>query len=253
MKINQLIHCSLLIIFLFSCSSKKDILYLQDFDNPYETQYKFEDHLIKVGDVLKIDLRIENESAEFINQSNFGSNELRQSLIFKGYNVDSSGNINFPSIGKVKVEGKTLIQVRDMIILRLSEEGIYKDPTIDVKLLNRSFTIIGEVNKPGNYFYDENNFNLLQAIGYAEDLTIQGTRNDIKVIREVGNEKKVFSIDLTKSDFFNSPAFQIKSKDIIIVNPNASRVKNAGIIGNSGTLLSLLSFLLSSIIVITNN
>ena len=67
----------------------------------------------------------------------------------------------------------------------------------------------------------------------------------------VGDDKLVMNIDLTKSDFLTQELFQIMSGDIIVVNPNTSRVKNAGIIGNSGTLLSLLSFLLSSIIVIS--
>ena len=46
---------------------------------------------------------------------------------------------------------------------------------------------------------------------------------------------------------------RVKRNDIIVVNPNLTKVKTAGIIGNSGTLLSLLSFILTSIIVITNN
>ena len=86
----------------------------------------------------------------------------------------------------------------------------------------------------------------------AGDLTITGERTNIKLIRDVNNKTKVFNVDLTKSNFINE-YFQIFSGDIIIVNPNRSRIKNAGIIGNSGTLLSLLSFILSSIIVITNS
>ena len=94
--------------------------------------------------------------------------------------------------------------------------------------------------------------NILKAIGLSGDLTINGKRNDIKLIREIEGEQVVSSIDLTKSEFINAGSFQILSGDIIIVNPNSARVKNAGIIGNSGTLLSLLSFLLSSIIIINN-
>ena len=85
----------------------------------------------------------------------------------------------------------------------------------------------------------------------AGDLTINGLRDDIKIIREINGKKNISSVDLTKSDFLVSENYQIISGDIILVNPNSTRVKNAGLIGNSGTLLSLLSFLLSSIIVIT--
>ena len=86
----------------------------------------------------------------------------------------------------------------------------------------------------------------------AGDLNITADRKDIKIIRENGNKKLIGSIDLTNSSYLNSDFYQIKSGDIIIVNPNYTRVKNAGIIGNSGTLISLLSFILTSIILINN-
>ena len=93
---------------------------------------------------------------------------------------------------------------------------------------------------------------ILQAIGMAGGLTINGERKNIRIIRNIGDKRELFLVDLTSSNFFNSESFQIFSGDVIIINPNNSRIKNAGIIGNSGTLVSLLSFLLSSIILITN-
>ena len=106
--------------------------------------------------------------------------------------------------------------------------------------------------RPGRYNFDDNNMDIFQALGMAGDLTINGKRDDIKIIREVDNDIEVISLNLTNSEFIINNNFQIFSGDVIIVNPNNTRVKNAGIIGNSGTLISLLSFLLSSIIVIQN-
>ena len=117
--------------------------------------------------------------------------------------------------------------------------------------MNARFTIIEKLTSC-RYDFINNNLNLLEAIGIAGDLTINGKRNDVSVIRNNGSENKIYKINLTNSDFLKSDVFQINSGDIIIVNPNTSRVKNAGIIGNSGTLLSLLSFLLSTIILTTN-
>ena len=74
-----------------------------------------------------------------------------------------------------------------------------------------------------------------------------------KIIRENNDgEIRVSKLDLTKN-YFNSEFYQLKSGDVIIVNPNTTKIKSAGIIGNSGTLISLFSFILTSIIVITNN
>ena len=158
----------------------------------------------------------------------------------------------FPGIGDIKVIDLTVSQIRGYIYNYLKEGGFLLEPFVDVKLVNAYFTILGEVSRPGKYQFLKNNMNIIEAFGIAGDLTINGERNDIKLIREIEGNKKVVTIDMTSKDLFDSDYFQIFSGDIIIVNQNSSRVKNAGVIGNSGTLLSLLSFLLSSIIIISN-
>ena len=125
--------------------------------------------------------------------------------------------------------------------------------SVDVKIVNSYFTIIGEVNQPGRYNFLKNDIDIFQAIGLAGDLTINGKRDNIKVLRKNDDNLVVNTIDLTSSDLLISKNYQIFPGDIIIINPNNARVKNAGIIGNSGNLLSVLSFILSSIILITAN
>ena len=88
---------------------------------------------------------------------------------------------------------------------------------------------------------------------YKIILNINDERDNIKIMRRNDSNYEISNVDLTKSNFINSDYFQIMPGDIIIVNPNSSRVKNAGVIGNAGNLLSLLSFLLSSIILISSN
>ena len=93
---------------------------------------------------------------------------------------------------------------------------------------------------------------MVEAIGIAGDLNINGNRKKIKVIRDTRGKKDIYFIDLTSDNILSNKNFQIFSGDIIIVDPNYNKIKSAGIIGNSGTLLSLLSFILSSVIVISN-
>ena len=142
-----------------------------------------------------------------------------------------------------------MAELSDLLTRELTNLDFFTEPIVDIKVLNMNFTVLGEVNKPGKYYFDSQ-INVLQALGMAGDLTINGKRTDIKLIRNSNEKSDVFSVDLTKSEFISSPSFNVVSGDVIIVNPNTNRVKNAGIIGNSGTLLSLLSFLLSSIIII---
>ncbi len=170
--------------------------------------------------------------------------------MFSEYKVDQSGYINYPNLGKIYVAGQTLTEFEKTLSQMLSEKGVLIKSSIDLKVLNMSFTILGEVNSPGKYFYDDENLNIMEAIGMAGDLTINGKRDGIKLIRDIQGNKTVYEMDLTKANILKNTVFQISSGDVIIVDPNSARIKNAGIIGNSGTLLSLLSFLLSSIIVI---
>ena len=94
---------------------------------------------------------------------------------------------------------------------------------------------------------------ILQAIGIAGDLTINALRDDVRVISDYSGKIGVNSLDLTSAKLLESDSFQIFPGDVIVVNANRARVKNAGIIGNFGNLLSVMSFILSSIIVISNN
>lgn len=214
----------------------------------------FLENTIQIDDILKIDIKTESPETSFIFNNNQREklNESRESMILNGYQVDSNGEINFPAIGKIKALGLTIIELSDKIYDLVVKDGQLLNPIVDIKLLNAQFVILGEVNKPGKYTYDQNNMDILQAIGLAGDLTINGKRDDIKLIRDLNGKKIITNIDITNTDFISGKFFQIRSGDIIIVNPNSSRIKNAGIIGNSGTLLSLLSFILSSIIVISN-
>ena len=242
-------------LIIVSCGSKKDIIYLQDIEPQTVYSNQYEEYKLKVDDILKIEVGAENpETALTFNPRGINPNisVTKESLLYYGYQIDSKGMIDFPELGKINAKGLTVRQIRDIIYNTIIEKGILKNPSVDVKHVNAHFTVLGEVSKPGKYEYIQNNINILEAIGMAGDLTINGKRDDIKLIRDYDGKKSVVSIDLTNKSFLEDYNFQISSGDIIIINPNITKVKNAGIIGNSGTLLSLLSFILSSIIVISN-
>lgn len=250
----RFIYILLIVFLIFSCSSKKNILYIQESDNFSKTSTNYSDYKLKIDDILKIEISSENpesliSSSDFNTPKSFNNREM---MMFDGYSVDSNGKIYISSLGSFNILGLTIQEVKLKIEKRIVETGFLTSSNVDVKMLNSQFTVIGEVNSPGRYFYDQNNLNILEAIGMAGDLTINGNRDDIKIIRETNQNQIIHSVDITTTNFLTSDKYQIISGDIIVVNPNNSRVKNAGIIGNSGTLLSLLTFILSSIIVISN-
>jgi polysaccharide export outer membrane protein len=124
-------------------------------------------------------------------------------------------------------------------------------PNVNLRLINDKVTVLGEVNQPGTYNFTEQNITLMQALGYAGDLTINGKRNDILLTREINGMRQITHIDLTSANFMNSPYYFVKPNDLIVVNPNNPRVKNAGYVSNIGTVLTIASLALSITILLT--
>ena len=123
-------------------------------------------------------------------------------------------------------------------------------PNVNVRLLNGKVTVLGEVNNPGTYTFTEKNITLFQCLGLAGDLTIDGNRQDIILIRETDGKRTVVNIDLTSANWLMSPYQNVQPNDVLIINPNSKKVKSAGLLGNISTALSIASILLSTIILI---
>ena len=227
---------------------------IQDITDSTDFNVKYSDILIQPDDILRIKVNSQTpEISQIFNHSEIANSGNMKSYQVNGYRVSSEGFLEMPVLGPLYVKNMSIKQITDLVSNSLREKGLLTNPSVDVKLVNAYFTIIGEVNNPGRYNFLKNNMDLFQAIGTAGDLTIFGERENIKILRNFDNKLNVISVDLTSSQFLKSNNFQIFPGDIIIINPNNARVKNAGLIGNPGNLLSVLSFVLSSIILVTSN
>jgi polysaccharide export outer membrane protein len=172
-------------------------------------------------------------------------------LKLQGYLVNAEGQITFPVLGAIKVNDKTPQELEQFLKAKLQDENHLLAPTVTVRIINSKVTILGEVMHPGTFSYTEQNISVLQAIGMAGDLSIKGKRKEVLLIREVDGQRSYTTLDLTQTDWFTSEYFYIKQNDVIVVNPNSSRVKNAGYVSEPSTLLSMASIILSMIIILT--
>jgi polysaccharide export outer membrane protein len=172
-------------------------------------------------------------------------------LQLEGYLVSSNYTINFPVLGMLDVKGSAL-ELEKKITKLLLDGGHLVSPTVSVRLLNGKFTVLGEVSAPGTFSFLEKNLTLLQALGYAGDLTISGKRKNITLIREINGIRSVKKLDITSKDILNNSAYYIRNNDVIIVNPNYNRIKSAGFIGNPQSISSISSILLSITLLIIN-
>jgi polysaccharide export outer membrane protein len=244
----------MVLFFLASCSSKKDILYYQDIQTSSQSAINYVANEIQVNDILyiKVDALIQDSAKPFNLEINNTAAASLQNYRVQGYLVSIDGTIVFPILGSVKVVGKTTNQIQIMLKDLLNDKGYIKDANVNVRVINSKVTILGEVKNPGTYSFDEQNISLNQAIGYAGDLTIFGKRNDILLIRENNGIRNYIKIDLTKSDWFNSPYYYVKQNDIIVVNPNGAKVMSSGYLSNIGSIIGILS-LVATIVLLTRN
>tara|TARA_B110000046_G_scaffold177641_1_gene204688 strand:- start:496 stop:1185 length:690 start_codon:yes stop_codon:yes gene_type:complete len=228
---------------------------MQDLDAYTPSELFYNNNEIQVDDVLKITVGALMPETALPYNKNFGEKQQNQSIelmILDGYLVSQDKTINFPVLGTLSVANKTVVDLEKDLKERLESEGYLIDPIVTVRLLNSKVTILGEVNSPGTYNFTENNMSFLQALGLASDLTINGNREDIILIRNVDGIQTAGHINLTSADWLNSPYQNIKTNDVILVNPNASKVKTAGFIGNASVVLAMASIILSSIVILTN-
>ena len=240
-----------LLAILSSCSTKKSVHYFQG-SLKTETQNNYLSPSVQIGDILDINIKaLDIESVSIFQSTNAGNN-IGGSIEAKklsGYKVDSSGEIDFPLLGTIKVMDLTPNQISALLEERL--KSFVVNPAVKTTILNFKFSVLGEVKNPQTFSVIDDKISIIHAIGMAGDLTINGDRSNITLLREVNGNFESTTIDLTSFDITTSPYYNLRQNDVIYVRPNTAKVKSSGIVGNVGTLTSVLSLLLSLGVILT--
>ena len=237
-----------MVVLLAACSAPKEVLYLQDIslikeeaiDKSYEVIIHKDDLLAIIDPELALPFNMPLVSYQI-----GGQNVSQQRLV--GYLVNQDGNIDFPILGEIHVEGLTRMQVTELIKKRLIEEELIKDPIVTVQFLNFKVSVIGEVGRPGTFDISGDRITLLEALSMAGDLTIYGRRDRVAVIREKDGKRSILYHDLRSSDIFQSPCYYLQQNDIVYVEPNNAKTGQSRINSNNsvGVWLSGVSVLAS--------
>ena len=267
MKICKLLTLSLALLAVVSCSTPKGITYFQDLKpgvseltvtDPVEITVRPKDKLFIL--VNAQDPKLTNMfnlpiMSQQLGMDNSGSSGTNRGV--SGYTIDTDGYINFPVVGKVKVAGMTREQIADHLTKLLKDKELIKDPVVTVEYMNLHFAVLGEVSSPGRYFIDRDRPTLLDALSQAGDLTIQGRRDNILVLREEDGKQTPYRVNLCSADsLLQSPVYYLQQNDVVYVEPNAMRARQSTVNGNTvvstSFWLSLISFVTSMIVLITN-
>lgn len=250
---------ALLLLWMSSCYSRKELIYLQDptFSNEYPTQIKNRrpTYKLQTNDVLHIDIQNpDTESAQFFNYGQEGmqafGNQL--TLFVQGHSVDEGGYVTVPLVGKVKVEDLTVDEAKNL--LQQEVDKFLRNTSVDVKLISFKISVMGEVNNPGYYYVYNGQANVLEGLSLAGDLTDFGSRSNIKLIRQNENGAEVILLDLTNSDMMKSKYYYLLPNDVIYVEPSTQQLRRENLvpIGIVFTAITSLALLANVIINFSN-
>ncbi|WP_099370307.1 polysaccharide biosynthesis/export family protein [Sphingobacterium sp. 1.A.5] len=234
-----------------SCASKKDLIYFQPDSTALNTSYELNAPRLQPGDILTISITADDiRATEPFNQINIYQTGTPQNAnpFIPTYVIDSEGNIEFPKLGEVKLAGKTRVEA----IKDLKEEvGKYiVNPGVNMTIRNFRVTVLGEVLKPGTYEVENDRITLLEALGMAGDLTINGVRKNVLVIREQNGQKVEYRVDLTKRDALNSPVYYLSQNDVVYVEPNGARIQSSKYTQNTSIFVSIASLIITIVAVV---
>lgn len=144
-----------------------------------------------------------------------------------GYLVTEEGFITFPVLGKLMAAGLTQDSLAHAIERYLVEGGYINDPIVTISPLNFRVSVIGEVKRPRELHVTGNRLTILEAIAMCGDLTTYGLRENVTILREVDGTTTPIEINLTSKTLFDSPAYYLQHNDIVYVEPNNKRKREA--------------------------
>ena len=222
-KISLFIKFILLLLIIQSCTPISKITYLNDNQSgEWDVSPIPPKHHLEIGDILMVRVISRNEESNNLfnieaNKNSANTTLTAANLYLNGFTISQEGTIDIPNVGKVLVVNQTLEQAESTILLKAEEFLI--NPFVIVKLANFQFTILGEINTPGNYPVYKEGLTIYDAIAMSGGVNDYGNLKKVKIVRSDKNKKKVYNIDLTSSKILTSDFFYLRNNDIIYIKP----------------------------------
>ena len=213
----------LIFIIIQGCTPMKKITYLNDSQvGEWDVSPIPPKHHLEIGDILMVKVISRNgESNDLFNIENNTNSAnptlTAANLYLNGFTISQEGAIDIPNVGKIFILNKTLEEA-EATILKKAEEYLI-NPFVVVKLANFEFTVLGEINAPGNYPVYKQGLTIYDAIAMAGDITDYGNLKQVKIIRSNKNKKQVYNIDLTGSNVLASDFYYLRNNDLIYIQP----------------------------------
>jgi polysaccharide export outer membrane protein len=244
-----------------ACSVPKDITYFQGIDDITDKQREMmnqsynanicEDDLLTINvsswdPTLTIPYNPPAYSYYEPNQQQVNTNTVQNLFT---YLVDKEGYIDFPVIGRVHLEGLSIHEANSKL-QELIKPAV-PDVLVNVQIVNFKVGIYGEVARSNIYTIRNNRISVLDLIVLAGDLTINANRKNLLLIRDNNGEKVYARLNMTDPNIFASPYFYLKQNDIIYVEPNDAKKRNANYSSAQQYTLTIISTIMTGVSVVS--
>lgn len=265
--LSAIIVAAMAVTSLSSCRTPKNITYFQDLhEGTQVSTTQPVDVVARPGDRISIVVHSKDPQLAALFNLPIVSNRVGtvgSSASTSGsgqtssYMVDPYGDIDFPVLGTLNVNGMKRTEISDFIKKELIQRNLVKDPTVIVDFLNHSVTVLGEVHSPGKVSFDRDRYTIIDAIAGAGDLSIQGCRENVIVLRQEDGRQVAHTVDLTDAkSLVNSPVYYLRQDDIIYVEPTDVQKRSTTANGNSiftpSFWIAIASFATSVLLLIKN-
>ena len=266
MKIRNLLLLASTALMFVACTTEKDIPYMTNIDNIpaaalASVTSQAGNFTIKPGDMLQINVSSSNSDAirpfnkiQYVPTLGSGTGAVTtmgdRSSVF--YLVDDNGNIDFPVLGKLHISGMTKKSVEDYVASLIYPRYLTEVPSIECRIQNFQVYCIGEFGSSGAVSAENGRLNLIEAIARAGDLTLQGRRDNILLIRtDASGQRIIKRFNLQDANFMTMPEFELQQNDILYAQPSVYKARSAWsmppiystAVGMMGTAMSLITFI----------
>lgn len=250
--------CVVMIIAAFtSCSSSQKVVYFQDFESG-STQNVISQKPITVQSGDQLSIMVYGDNAELASAFNLtmasGSNNMGNSGNYstRAYTIDSNGNIKMPVLGSINVAGQTREQISKSIENELTTRNLLRNPVVNVAFYNMYVSVLGEVGGSKKVEIEKDLLTLPEVLSQCGDLTINGKRENVKVIRDVNGKKMAYTVDLRSAEsMYQSPAYYLQPNDLVYIEPNSQKtsqsISNGSAMRTPAFWISLITFATSMV------
>ncbi|MCB0763345.1 MAG: polysaccharide biosynthesis/export family protein [Flavobacteriales bacterium] len=212
----------LMTLLLSACIGRRNINYLNDTSLSTGSSKLFEnrkfEYRIQVNDVLTIRvLGLDEATSRFFNvESQANAMGMSDAALYvNGFSVDKNGQVQLPTVGKVKVQGLTVGEAQDLLQRKINE--YFTNATIIMKMVSFRVSVLGDVGRPGAYFVYNNQITLLEALALAGGPNEYADKTHVTLMRQSDRGVQALYVDLSNTEVLSSEYYYLLPNDVVYV------------------------------------